>query len=436
MMLMRNAVNARWHSGSTLRSVFKLMTGNIVASLITMVTSILVARWTFPSEMGIWNTALLVSIYTPTLQMGVFNGLNRELPYLIGSGNKDGALRMAQAAVAWSRFLVVLSIACGLIAVLWFWHDHKQTLVYTALALTAIIASSWPTQYLTTTYRTNNEFGRLARNTVIVAFFGVVLVGFVWWFHFEGLLLRAGLMGIFGVLALYWRRPLPVHSRWGWKELFHLAKIGAPIWLVGQLGALFTSLDRLSLVHATQELGYFTIAIQVGTFVRAIPGAFSTVFYPQMAHRYGQTHCAMDIWHIARKAAIGASAAGLFAGLCGWFMLPTFVRIMLPKYVPGISAARVSAFLGVAMGLYLFDNIYNVIRRQDLYVLNWLVGCSTFACVWFSLSHWSRLSAPVASATSMLTATFIMALSSAFVSRFACIQHDRALQVTNATPAH
>jgi O-antigen/teichoic acid export membrane protein len=260
---------------------------------------------------------------------------------------------------------------------------------------------------------------------------GAVLVLLVWRLHFNGLILRASLLSILGVVALYYRRPLPVKAQWGTVQLVQLAKIGIPIWFVGQLSTFFMSLDRLMLVKSILMLGYFTIAIQVGTFVRQIPTAFGMVIYPQMAHRYGENHCAMDIWRLARKAAFAASALGLAVGACAWLLLPTFVHIILPKYIPGIRAAQWSGFLGFAMGFYQFDNIYNVIKRQDLYIFNWCAGCLTFVAVWYLLTRSLHISLAVASAQSMLLATFVMAMVSAFVSKRACLAHDRCTKAGN-----
>ncbi len=410
---------------TTLKSVAKLISGNFLASLVTMVASVLVARWTNPRDMGVWNAALLVSLYTPTLQLGVFNGLNRELPYLIGTGDKDGALHMAEAAYAWVWVLVGISTICGVLIAIWFWTTGQPELCFTSLAVSVAVICSWPTFYLAATYRTHGEFHRLARNAVVVALIGAALVLLVWRAHFHGLLLRASLLSILGVVVFYIRRPMPVKPQWGTRRLVQLAKVGIPIWLVGQLGTFFMSLDRLMLVRSTQILGYFTLAIQAGTLARSIPIAFTTVLYPQMAHRYGETHCAMDVWRLAKKGAFGASMVGLFAGVCGWFLVPPFVHIVLPKYAPGIRAGQLSAFLGLAMGLYLFDNIYNVIKRQDLYVINWCVGCLSFVSVWYFLARLMHVSLAVASSVSMLIATFIMAATSALVSRKACLSHDR-----------
>jgi O-antigen/teichoic acid export membrane protein len=189
------------------------------------------------------------------------------------------------------------------------------------------------------------------------------------------------------------------------------------------------------LVKSTEVLGYFTIAIQVGSFVRQIPLAFGMVLYPQMAHTYGENHSAMDVWRLSRKAAFAASALGLVAGICGWLLLPTFVRLVLPKYVAGIRAAQWAGFLGFAMGFYLFDSVYNIIKRQDLYFYNWCAGCSTFVAAWYCLTRLLHVPLAVASSQSMLLATFVMAIVSAFVGKTASMAHDRRLEAQRSRTA-
>jgi len=419
--------NTQLQFTSTLNSVAKVMGGNIASNLISLVTSILIARWVDPHDMGIWNAASLVTIYTSTLQLGVFNGLSREFPYLIGAGDRKRALRMAEAASAWSWLLVGGSILCGALIALWFWMKGQPERCIISIAVAVLVVCSWPTYYLTTTYRTRHEFGRLAKNTVAVALIGAALVLLVWRFHFIGLILRASLISILGLLALFYRRPLRVKPQWGIDQLVQLAKVGIPIWLVGQLLLFFISMDRLILVKSIQVLGYFTIAIQVSTFARQIPMAFSMVLYPQMAHQYGENHCAMDIWRIARKGALFVLPLGIIVGVCGWLLLPRFVLLLLPKYIPGIRAAQLSSFICFAMAFDMFDAVFNVIKRQDLYVINWCVSCSTFVAVWYFLTLFFHVSLAVASAESMLCATLIMGMNSVLLSRRACLVHDQSM---------
>jgi len=413
-------------SGSV-KSVMQVIFGNASASLISLVASFLVARWTRPYDMGVWNVALLVAVYAPILQLGVFNGLNRELPYLIGAGRKEQATAMAQTAYYWALILVGISLVASWIVAISFYLKGQVKISHTILALGVVVSTSWASFYYTTTYRTHSEFGRLAKNTTLVAIIGVPLAFLVFQWGYSGLLFRAAALAVLGVLALYLYRPMPVRPSWNKTSFFQMAKVGVPIWLVGQLGAFFISLDRLLLAHTPELLGFFTIAIQVGMFVRNIPIAFTLVLYPQMAHKYGETHNATEIWHIAKNGAILAVILGTFAGILGYLVLPKFVELFLPNYLPGVPAARWASFLGGAMGLYVFDNIYNIIGRQDVYVANWFFGVSLFFVCWHTSTHLLGQSKMIAAAQSMFFATLGMAFLSMVMSYRICRRHDSTL---------
>jgi hypothetical protein len=60
-----------------------------------------------------------------------------------------------------------------------------------------------------------------------------------------------------------------------------------------------------------------------------------------------------------------------------------------------------------------------------LYIFNWCAGGLTFAASWYCLTRTLHISLAIASAQSMLLATFVMAIVSLFVSRRACIRHDK-----------
>ena len=411
-------------SSNYFKSVMKVMSGNLATNFISLITSVLVARWTNPYEMGLWNIALLVTVYSPALQLGVLNGLNRELPYLIGTGDKEKALNMARVAYAWCLILTAISIFITIIFVLWFWSQRQMMNCYTTMAIGVIIVCSWASLYLTTTYRTHTEFGRLAKNTTLVALVGVALTLFVWMFGYVGLLVRVSILSILGIAALFYKRPIPVQPQWDKPMFLHLVRVGLPIWLLGQLGTFFMTMDRLVLAGSPQILGYFTIAILVGTFVSMIPIAFTMVVYPQMAHKYGESHNATELWHMAKKGAIAASALGGVAGVFGWIIIPSFVEILLPKYIPGIAAAQWAAFIGLSTGFSVFNTIYNVIRRQDIYLVSLAIGLAVFWSMWFLLTRSLGKPEIVSAVQAMLMATLIMSVASAIISKIACRIHD------------
>lgn len=411
--------------GTFLDSVAKVVGGNVVVSLIGLVTSVFVARWTTPYELGLWNLVLLVSIYSPVLQLGVFNGLNRQLPYYIGRGEQGRAHDMAAAAYAWCLLLTVLSALATACFALGYWWQGQTRNSMTALAIGLIITGSWATQYLTVTYRTSAEFGRLAARNTVVALIGTPLTLLVMVWAYLGLMARAVLIALLGAASLFVRRPVRVAPRWNRALLLQLCKIGMPIWLLGQLGVFFLTLDRLVLADSPLDLGYFSISIQASAFASMVPTAITMVMYPQMVQTYGQTHHALATWRIGMKGALAATALGALAAVAGWLIIPFFIEWLLPAYQPGTRAAQWACLTGLAMGFSVYNNVFNVIQRQDVYLLSLGMGLLVFFLAWHLLSGPAGPGALVAAVQSMLLANVGMSLSSTLLSRMVCIRHDR-----------
>ncbi len=406
-------------------SVAQISAGNLAVLAIQVATGFLMARWVAPYDMGVWNTVSIVLVYAPFLTLGVFSGLNRELPYLVGRGLGEEARGMAEAAYGWAVALAAVTCPAVLVVTAWFFARGQAKLAWAALALGVTAFFWWFSAYLGTTYRTHHEFGRLARNNTIVALVGVVLMLLVRQYGFHGMLVRAALLGFLAVAALHFRRPIPVRPRWGTARLVSLVKVGVPIYILGQLSALQGSLDRVFLMQSTHALGLYTLALQAGTAASLVPNSFSTVVYPRMAQRYGETQRAGGLWVLAAKASLAASALGAAVGIAGWVATRYVVEWFLPNYVSGIRAAQWASFLGLAMGLYVFNNIFNIIKRQDLYLIGWSVGIAGYWAAWKLLTRAPGADLTVAAAQAMLVSTFLFSLVSVGTSWWACAAHDR-----------
>jgi O-antigen/teichoic acid export membrane protein len=293
---------------------------------------------------------------------------------------------------------------------------------------------SWISSYLYTTYKTHSEFGRLSINNTIVALAGLGLMSLVWKYGFLGMLLRAPAVALFSLAALHFRRPMPVAPRWDGSRLLILTKTGVPIFLLGQASIVFFSTDRLSLVGDTRALGYYTLAIQASTAAQMIPSAFSTVVYPRLAHILGRADRAIPLWSHTRAAAVGVTLLGGVIGVLGWVVTPWVVAAFLPHYKPGVAAAQWSCLLGLAMGPCIFANIFNVIRRQDLYAVCWALGMGGFGGGRWVLGRMGGERTVVA-AQSLLLGAVVLSAACVVLSLWACRVHDRVHAIRAAAAA-
>lgn len=407
-------------------SAAKILLGNVAVTGIQMLTGLLMARWIPPIEMGVWNTVSLVNVYAPFIGLGIYSGLSRELPVLIGADKVDEARIVAQAASAWAWILgTVTVLVCAASFAIFMFRDERAV-AWTITAVGISLLFGWHGSFLGTTYRTHSEFGRLSLANALVAFIGLLLMILVARFGYWGLLWRAGLSSALAFGVLYYHRPFPVRPVWNRNAFVTLFKVGAPLFVVGHLATVFVTLDQTVLVHSTKAIGLFTLASLVGNAVRMVPAAFATVAFPAMAQAYGKSGESRGLWRQAAIVSVWTVTVSGTIGWISWWALPAFVERLLPAYLEGLSAARWAAFHGVALGFHAFANIFNVLRRQDLYVVCLAIGTAVFGAAWFLRSAGLGVESKVLVASqAMLAGAFAFSSSTMAASWYACVRHDR-----------
>lgn len=367
------------------RSVFALVTalvgGNLVASAVRMVSGFLTARCVEPTVMGLFSGIGLVQGYIPFLQLGILNGLNRELPYYVGKGDHERVRQLAASAQAWA---LVLGIGAALsltgVSVWQAVQGHWQLSAGWLVNAFSGFLLFYCTYYLEITYRTRSDFARLALNNVIQSLVSLALVGIVWWLAFYGLCLRAALVGMVQFALLWHWRPVKVSPVLRKEPFLHLLKIGAPIFAVGQFYAYWGTLDSTLMLYycGTRGLGLFSLAAMASTTVLMLPTALAQVLYPQMAEQYGRT---ADIRVIVKSALRPMGIALLVMSVltaAGWFLALPIIKLLLPKYVEGVPAVQWAILMAPLMCLQPVVNVFNVVKRQDLFAVAIVLGVAAY----------------------------------------------------------
>jgi len=346
--------------------------GNLLATVFRLLGGVLTSRLVDPSVLGLFNGIGLVRGYAPFLQGGVANGLNRELPYLVGKGEKERARDLAAVAQSWLLLVAAVGVVALLAVAAWHLaHGNWQMALGWASFTVPVFGVLYGQFYLRILYATHGRFPRLSFITVLVSAAGVVAVALVWWLGFAGLCLRgvvvAGLM-----LALLWKwRPLSVRPRWRWKDLRLLVKTGVPIFAVGQLAAWWPVLDSTLVLKCagTRGLGLYALANMAGPVVALLPQAMGQVVYPKMSEEYGRTGRLRPLVRMAVGPTLVTVAATLAAVAAGWVLIPPVTRVLLPKYLDGVPAAQWSLVATAVMALAPVNNVFNVVKKQGRYGL-------------------------------------------------------------------
>ena len=371
--------------------------GNALSSGLRMASAILTARFCEPASLGLFNAVGLVVGYAPFLQLGILNGLNRELPYYFGKGDQRRVQELASAAQAWAIAIGSFTAALLLAAACWYGlHGNWPVAAGCAANAIAVFALFYGQCYLTFLYRTHGDFSALALFGVAQSVLALALVLVIWFFGYYGLCLRLAVTNLF-LMALLWHwRPVRVPPKWGREQLLHLLKIGAPIFGVGVLSSWWAVLDSTLVLKemGTTGLGLYALVGMTNQAMTLLSQAVSSICYPRMAEQFGRTGSYRDCLRIAFKPCLCLLAGMAPVAAATWWVSPLLITHLLPKYREAIPAVQWAAVGAVALSLDPLNNAYNIVMRQDLYAVCIAIGMlSYFLCLRYLLSSGGALSA-------------------------------------------
>jgi O-antigen/teichoic acid export membrane protein len=184
-----------------LQSIGAVAGGNFLGAILGAVGGLLVARFIPPEVNGQFRVFTIPLMYLTFLHLGTFDGLQRQIPFFVGRGQKDHAEKLASTAGAWNLGMTIV-VACGftLYALYSLWQGNHQDAV--GWFTQAVCCLTYYTLYLSATYRTLNHFVILARIHLIQAVTLFLLVSAVAVWGFYGMCLRYVIPTVFGVWLL------------------------------------------------------------------------------------------------------------------------------------------------------------------------------------------------------------------------------------------
>lgn len=331
----------------TLRTIAVFASGNMLAMLLGVFGSLVQARFIGPEQMGVLRTFTIAAGYLTFLHLGVFDGLQREIPMKLGQGDRQGANSSAAACLSW---ILLVSGACGLVflglaaraALHGDWMRFWGWLTYTP-----IIISSFYGGYLGTTFRTGQQFVTLSKASVLQALAGTVTLVLMPILGYYGACLRAAMSSVTNLLFLHRWRPMKVRPSLDWRSFLDVIRIGLPLSGAGYIyTSLWVSMEGTLVLHwfGVKVLGLYSISVFVRTLVAELAQNMNHVINVKIYEQYGRTGRAVDCVRLIFKPTAMAVAASLPLIAAGWFALPYVIAVLMPKYVGAISFMRLMLF--------------------------------------------------------------------------------------------
>jgi len=323
-------------------------------SLVTMFANLVTIRWISPELMGIWNAYFIFITYIYLMQLGVINGLSRELPFFLGKEKTNIAKGIAQTSLSVVSLNSLLTLIIGVFVALYlvYVRDVTNDVLYTIISVIILMTVQFYTNYLFSTFRSNNSFKNLSMIyflLCVVILSSLLLVKFYGYF---GHVFRVSMIAVTQLLLLHIFRPFKIAPKFKLKFFKLLISTGVPLFVFNYITLLANTFNRLVLLQlgTSLQMGLYSPAIAINTVMRLIPVTLMQYIYPKMSFIAGKTESKSTIWKISLKVSFYMLAILTPVALIGYFILPYFINLLFPNYIEGLFAARLALIGGVFSG--------------------------------------------------------------------------------------
>lgn len=356
--------------------------------LVGILRSVLVMRLIGPEAQGIRRIVDIFTKYLFNAHLGILHGTNKVMPIYLGRGEYDRVQEVEDVGTTWTIGLTLLA-ALGMAI-----YGMTNPTGDRTKALAIVVGAGWLiAQQTYTLYRTViRTWGNFHALGIIgavdtIATFVLTLAG-AWRFGVIGAMVGMLAAWLVSLLALHWIAPLHIRPRLAFGTALQLALAGLPVaaYIFGD--TLLRTIDGAIIGHylGDYEMGLYSVAMQMGSYLFAIPEAAGFVLWPRIMQAYGASNG--DAMALRRQVLMPTLVAGSFmpvlAGLA-YILLPPLVWDVLPKYHLSIGATQILSLAAVFLAVPMATNSLLIAHnREATAVMVKLVGAgvSGVGCFW------------------------------------------------------
>lgn len=336
----------------------------------SLFTGLITYKFIEPYYIGIWQTLLLIETYLMFMRMGIINGMNRELPFELGKGNKSIAISHAETTLAFTLLLIVTIIVISTGILLFGFVSPKW--VFPCLVMMVIVSIKFFNSFLLGTYRANADFSKLTNIQFIQAVLKLAAILLVVKWKFNGLLIKElVLISSLTFLTYHYRPMKSLKVRFNRDSFRKLFKVGFPIFVGGYLIGLLNTVPKLIILKfgTISMLGIYAPLLTVLTAISVIPDSISAYLYPKMTFSLGQSNDKLKIWKKALFTHLGIFILGIPVALGCWYFVPMFFERFLPNYVESNPLIKTGVFIAIFMGYKFGYTTLITLKEWKLIVL-------------------------------------------------------------------
>lgn len=360
-----------------LRQSVKFNAVNLFSKAIAFLTAIIIATQLAPEEYGVIGFVTLWAMFANLINPGMDSAAAREMPYLLGKGEKEKALHVQNIAIT-SKFLYSF---LPFIVMLGASFLYSNELVRIGLILTSVnYIISTNTNYWSVFNNVRQQFNKVATGNLIMGItVPIVTLSFIFWLKVYAVLI-APIIGAI-IVFLYYIIYAGIGYRFeiDRREVIRLIKIGLPLALLTLVywGYRMADTTMIAAFLPLHEMGLYSFALAIVSFVILLFSDFGNVLQPILWTGLGQARNHIEGFKPMQRIAVYMSiTAALSIGISqiGFYLL---VHLVTTNYIESVSVFNVLAFNIFLMSIAFVPNLVlnsSVVNKQMLNTNIWTVG--------------------------------------------------------------
>ena len=340
----------------TISSVFKTISG--------MAISLIAIKVIGPEKLGLWQAALIIKPYIGFTQLGLTQGLGRQLPFYMGKKDQKRVKKYAASAqyvtILYTIFFLIVAIFFSIFLA----SGVEEQLIY--LTAGVFISTMFVDDFLSSTYRSSKSFADLSKVYIISSIFAFLLSPLIFYFEFSGYLMMLLIHSLASTILLVVYRPIKTKSKFFKKIYIENIKIGFPMLSLNYLRSLPDTYPKIFIVFfiSTTALGLTAPANAALTAFSVLPGALAKYLVPTMTFDYAQSNDKIIIWNKIKKISFYLSIFG-FIGLFSLIIIPYIIENYFPKYEEAIFITIIAVIIGFFRMYALIFQVFNTLKRYN-----------------------------------------------------------------------
>lgn len=397
----------------------------VIASAISFLFSVISRRYLSPLEYGTYSTCLLLQTYISYGQLGVLNSYNRDYPQLIGAEEKGKSNMLKNTAFTFSSSIYFFIDIAVILIFSFLYYIRRISLEYCVgyILSAVLVLLNNISDFGMNTIRMEGGYNYTAFVNVfrVVIAASVGFVGIKYWGYFGIYVMPLTMAGI--SICLYFRRAFKcLKIKINTKVLKNSLLTGAPLMINNLIWTIVASVDKFVILGfmSTELLGIYSIA-QLGFSITVlIPQSIAQVFYIKISTVYGKRKDENELIRLCNDYTMINSLCTSIICVLGYYLLPIFVDIVMPKYTNGIFASQIM-LLGVAIysSTILYGNVFSVLRLNSELLWTSAVLCVFNTCFSIALvTGFGRTIENVAIGTSISYAAYTLLIIHKLSQRF------------------